>query len=254
MIYFAIVFIATLVGGISGMGGGVIIKPALDMMQAFDLATISALSSITVLTMCVVSVVKNLRDRFKIDVEIVLLGLASLVGGVAGNQLFRFSQQLFGDIPTNMIQIILSLLFLLFALFHSRFQKRAIQRKLAFIITGFLLGSSSAYIGIGGGAIDVAVLTVFFGFDIKKSVRSSLFIILLSQLMNVCTTAVSPGYGQFDLTPLYYMLPAAVVGGFLGTLLCKKLSEKTVHTIYSITVLAIICLNLYNLVVLCISL
>ena len=54
--------------------------------------------------------------------------------------------------------------------------------------------------------------------------------------------------------PLYYMLPAAVVGGFLGTLLCKKLSEKTVHTIYSITVLAIICLNLYNLVALCISL
>ncbi len=48
LLYFFIALICTFAGAITGMGGGVVIKPVLDLMGDFDSASIGALSSITV--------------------------------------------------------------------------------------------------------------------------------------------------------------------------------------------------------------
>ena len=58
-IYFLVALFATSLGSISGMGGGVIIKPFLDAFGQFDAATIGVLSSVTVLTMALVAVGKQ---------------------------------------------------------------------------------------------------------------------------------------------------------------------------------------------------
>ena len=50
LIYFFIALICTFAGAITGMGGGVVIKPVLDMMGDFDSASIGALSSMSVTT------------------------------------------------------------------------------------------------------------------------------------------------------------------------------------------------------------
>ena len=47
LIHFLIAIGATTVGSLTGMGGGVIIKPLMDVMQNFDVETIGVLSSIT---------------------------------------------------------------------------------------------------------------------------------------------------------------------------------------------------------------
>ncbi len=57
-VYFIICFIATTIGGISGIGGGVIIKPVLDSFSSMGVASISFLSGCTVLSMSVVSVLR----------------------------------------------------------------------------------------------------------------------------------------------------------------------------------------------------
>ena len=53
---FLIAFGASLIGGICGIGGGVIIKPLLDMMGVADVAMVSFLSSCTVLSMALYNV------------------------------------------------------------------------------------------------------------------------------------------------------------------------------------------------------
>ncbi|WP_062320313.1 hypothetical protein [Halolactibacillus sp. JCM 19043] len=58
VLYFLVALVATLLGSLAGLGGGVIIKPILDLLGDFDLATISILSSVTVLSMAVVSMFK----------------------------------------------------------------------------------------------------------------------------------------------------------------------------------------------------
>ena len=47
IIYFLVGIIATTIGAISGIGGGVIIKPVLDTLGNYDISTISILSSFT---------------------------------------------------------------------------------------------------------------------------------------------------------------------------------------------------------------
>ena len=51
MIFFLICFLASAVGAVCGIGGGVIIKPVLDAFGILDVETISFLSGCTVLSM-----------------------------------------------------------------------------------------------------------------------------------------------------------------------------------------------------------
>ena len=50
---------ATILGSLSGMGGGVIMKPVMDFMRDYDSATIGILSSITVFSMSFVSLLRG---------------------------------------------------------------------------------------------------------------------------------------------------------------------------------------------------
>ena len=45
LLFFEISFLASIIGGICGIGGGIIIKPALDLSGLASIATISFLSS-----------------------------------------------------------------------------------------------------------------------------------------------------------------------------------------------------------------
>ena len=57
---FLVCFFASVVGAICGIGGGVIIKPALDAFHIMDVSTISFLSGCTVLSMSCYSVAKSM--------------------------------------------------------------------------------------------------------------------------------------------------------------------------------------------------
>ena len=61
ILYFLIAIGATTVGSMTGMGGGVIIKPLMDVIQGVDVETIGVLSSITVFCMSVVSIGKHIQ-------------------------------------------------------------------------------------------------------------------------------------------------------------------------------------------------
>ena len=75
-LYFLIAIGATTVGSLTGMGGGVIIKPVMDVMGAYDAATIGVLSSITVFSMSVVSIGKQMLAKTVtvLDLEMVYTG------------------------------------------------------------------------------------------------------------------------------------------------------------------------------------
>lgn len=60
VLFFAVSFLASIAGAICGIGGGVIIKPVLDMFGLASVSTISFLSGCTVLAMSIYSVGKNI--------------------------------------------------------------------------------------------------------------------------------------------------------------------------------------------------
>ena len=60
LLFFAVSFIASIVGAICGIGGGVIIKPVLDLFGWASVSAISFLSGCTVLAMSCYSVGRSL--------------------------------------------------------------------------------------------------------------------------------------------------------------------------------------------------
>ena len=85
ILYFLIAIGATTVGSLTGMGGGVIIKPLMDVMHHFDVETIGVLSSITVFSMSAVSIGKQMLAKVQIPFQIAIpLSLGSVVGGYIG--------------------------------------------------------------------------------------------------------------------------------------------------------------------------
>lgn len=49
----------------TGMGGGVIIKPAMDFIGTYNAQTIGVISSITVFSMSIVSIIKQIQLKLK---------------------------------------------------------------------------------------------------------------------------------------------------------------------------------------------
>ena len=97
ILFFVISFLASIVGAICGIGGGVVIKPVLDMLQMAEVSTINFLSGCTVLAMSLYSVVKSLHaGDSKVEMSTgTPLAIGAALGGVAGKQLFSLIKSLF---------------------------------------------------------------------------------------------------------------------------------------------------------------
>lgn len=91
VIYFLIAITATTVGSLTGMGGGVIIKPLMDIMRDFSVETIGVLSSVTVFCMSLVSIGKQMAVKTPIPFRIAVpLATGPVSGGYLGQGMLRW--------------------------------------------------------------------------------------------------------------------------------------------------------------------
>lgn len=249
-IYAIIIIIANSIGAISGMGGGVIIKPLFDLINFHPLYAISFYSSVAVLTMSVISTYKQVKNGININwSSALLLSLGSVLGGITGNIAFDFLLHLFqSDKEVQLIQIILTVITLLFSYFYSvsHWKNYSLSNPLVLILIGWFLGFLASLLGIGGGPINVAILMMLFSFPIKDATVYSIIIIFFSQLAKILTIILGGSLVGYDLTMLYYIIPSAIIGGFLGASLSGRLPDSIVRHIYQGVIIFVLVINLYN--------
>lgn len=249
--YGFVILFATFLGASAGLGGGVIIKPMLDFIGAHDLATISFFSTSAVFTMALSSTLKQLRNHVSFDTNmIVLVSLGAMVGGTVGNIFFTKLLELYDAKLVGMAQSIALAGLLSIVLYQVNYLTKSyhIKNTLLTIGIGFGLGVISAFLGIGGGPMNVAVFLFFFGVDLKIATIYSIATILFSQGSKLCTIAFTTGFAGFDLSLLWIILPMAILGGIIGTYVNHHVKESVIKQMFTITVFCIICLNLYNAV------
>ncbi len=250
IIYFIVILLANSVGAVSGMGGGVIIKPLFDFIGYHSVAAISFYSTVAVLTMSVVSTLKQLKNGIKIDFKkAILISVGAMVGGYLGNLVFElllssFSSEKF----VTLVQIIITVLTLIFAYVYNQheFMKLKLTSVFSFIGCGLILGFLASLLGIGGGPINVSLLMLMFSMPIKDATVYSIVIIFFSQLTKVVTIASTTGFARFDLNVLWFVIPAAIIGGFLGAVLSKVLSSEKVSLVFRWIILFVVLINVYN--------
>ncbi|MGM0125178.1 hypothetical protein IGI37_002576 [Enterococcus sp. AZ194] len=250
LVYFFIIIFANTVGAVSGMGGGVIIKPLLDLMGEHSVAAISFYSSVAVFTMSIVSTTKQIKQGISLNLRFVLwLSFGAIVGGMLGNLVFEGLYLLVAsEKQVQLIQIILTVLTLIFAFCATKYSWKplGLSHWFWYLFCGVVLGFLASLLGIGGGPINVALLMLFFGLPIKEATIYSICIIFFSQLSKLATIALSTGFERYDLTILYAIIPAAILGGFIGAKLSHILSPEKVTFVFQLVILVVLAINIYN--------
>ena len=253
ILFLIVSFLSSIVGAICGIGGGVVIKPVLDMLQMGEVSTINFLSGCTVLSMSLYSVGKALKSGdSKVEMSTgTPLAIGAAAGGVAGKYLFSAIKAMFenGSMVGGVQAVSLGIITvgtLLYTIFKGRIKTLRITNKPVCLVIGLALGVMSSFLGIGGGPINLVVLGFFFGMDTKTAAANSLYIILFSQAASLIATLVTASVPEFRVLALVLMVAGGIGGGIVGRLLNKKMDNKAVDKLFIGLMILIVAICVYN--------
>ena len=245
IVYFFVVFLATTIGSLAGIGGGVIIKPLYDLIGYHDVNSIGFYSAISVFTMCVVSLIKLIRQGRKLNLKLItMISLGAIIGGYLG----EFILGNLTNVNIKGIQALILMLIFVIILISSKYHSstKTITSSLVFVVVGLMMGTISVSLGIGGGPLNMAVLTIFLGFKFKEAVGYSLAIIFFSQLTKLLNITLSNQLINYDLSFIPYLCIAAAIGGTVGTAFNQRLKSERIIVIYRSTLVVLIVVSLIN--------
>jgi uncharacterized membrane protein YfcA len=251
---FLISLAAGLVGALTGMGGGVILVPALTFLGV-DIKHAIAVSMVSVIATSSGSAATYVRDHITNLKVGMFLEMFTICGALAGAAITLSSGQ-------RLLQLVfgLVLLFSSATLFIQRFRGRraaaqdalshwlelegsyydqAVQHSIAYRGTRAYLGGPLMFgagliaglLGIGAGALKVLVLDLVMGLPPKVSTTTSNLIIGVTALAGasvyLAAGLVDPGYAA-------PVILGVVTGAFFGTRLLVRLRNRTVRSLFTV--------------------
>jgi len=248
LLYLLLAFGASTIGSIAGIGGGVIIRPVMDVISPFSAQTISFLSGCTVLAMAVANYIRNLKSEIKLDYRVsTFLGIGASIGGILGNQTFTRITYNAGLIQTVLLLLIIGFV-LTYVLLKHKITTRKINSLAVCAIVGVGLGFISAFLGIGGGPLNIVVLYYFFSMGVKEAARNSLFIILIAHFTSLVTHIGAGTVPDFSALVLVLMCAGGIGGAMVGTIFSRRVKEDKVEKVFLYLLLALIVINVFNII------
>ncbi len=253
-LFFLISFGASIIGAICGIGGGVIIKPALDAFQLLDVAAISFLSGCTVLSMSAISVFRSKHGGQKSLIDLrtgTPLAIGAAIGGILGKELFQQVAGLFPDpnkvgAVQSICLLVITVGTLIYTLYKNNISTHQMDGTIICTAIGLVLGVMSSFLGIGGGPINLVVLSYFFSMDTKTAAQNSLYVILFSQLTSLASTLLTGQLPQFSLFLLLLMVAGGFAGGICGGRINRMIDAKAVDRLFIGLMVVIIGICIYN--------
>lgn len=127
-----------------------------------------------------------------------------------------------------------------------------LRSPIIYLLAGLFLGTVASFLGIGGGSLNTALLMMLFSLYIKEAAFCSLSIIVASQGAKIIMSAATGSFAAVNsplmLATLCCMVVAGVAGGFLGSILSSKCSEKTVVRFFYGVQAVILIISIINIV------
>ena len=255
VIHFIVAYAASVIGAISGIGGGIIIKPLLDRIAMFDIIQINFLSGCTVLAMTAMALIRNRSSEIVIHKKIGgIIAVSGIFGGLAGKYLFNLlldavSQPKAVMTIQTLILLILTVGVLIFTIFKQRVSPRHHTHAVICILTGLILGLTGAFLGIGGGPINLMVLYLLFAMDSKTAAINSIFVIFFSQLASLLLTITTGNVPDFDLLVLILMIIGGILGALSGSAISRRITHRRVDVIFMAVLGVLIVITTSNLLI-----
>ena len=247
MLVFLIALLSSAVGAICGIGGGVVIKPVMDMFRIDSVAAISFLSM-----SCYTVGRAMLAGEGRVDVKTgTPLALGAALGGLAGKALFTAVKDLFqqsdmvGAVQSACLAVI-TLGTLAYTLCKARIHTHRLTAPAACCAVGLALGICSSFLGIGGGPINLVVLYYLFSMDTRTAAANSLYIILFSQLASLLATLIAGTIPDLQLMMLVWMIAGGIGGGIIGRACSRRMDDRAVEKLFMGLMGVIIAISLFN--------
>lgn len=243
-------------GSLLGLGGGVILVPSLLFLSSLfpgvpEITPQQAVgTSLILIIITSLSSVVGYAKKKRIDYRSAFLFfIGSAPGAILGAWLTRFF-----DRDNFNLYFGIFLIFMFFLLvYRNKFQARPIQWKIkrnftdeqgveytygyspipAFLIA-LLVGTLSSLFGIGGGALLVPFMLVFFGFPPHIAAATSMMTILLSSIVG---SGMHITLGHIIWPMVLATAPGSWIGGKLGVMLSSKLSGNRIERILRVVLL-----------------
>jgi len=245
LLYLATGALAGTLSGLLGLGGGIVVVPALVFILAslgFPQSHIMHVAAGTSLAAMIVTASVSVRSHYRrgnVDWQIVKLLLPGVIIGVIAGALLA------GVLTTHVLIIILSIVLLLSALrmFYSAKQKPT-NKKLPVLIIMFcslLIGLKSGLLGLGGGILIVPLLS-FFGVDMRKASGTSAACTLPIAIVGTITfifTGMHADAGHLQSGYVYWPAFIGIVIGSalfvpVGAALGAKLNRAVLRRIFAV--------------------
>jgi len=250
--------IASFIGSLVGLGGGMILIPLLlalhKFIPSFSWATphtIVGISLVLIVFTALSSTISYIKQQ-RVDKKSGLLFLlGSIPGGIIGSWLNQFVPAEKFTLYFGLLMIVMSLLLFIkreekaqpfistgskriFTLNGVEYQY-AVNKWLAISIS-FIVGILSGLFGIGGGAIMVPTMILLFGFPPQIATATSMFMIFFVSLFSATTHVF---LGHIDWQYVLVFIPAAWIGGKLGAYTNQKLTGNAVKWILRIILILV---------------
>lgn len=242
-------------GSIVGLGGGIIIVPALIFIGPIflgrDIHTGAAVgTSLTVLI--VTALASTLTYMKKGTVDFRSGWLYSITSGPAA----ILGAMLTGALPQQTFKLVFGFFMLMMAgimivreyMKPKRYQWRTKRtykdpsgveweygyNVLPALGVGFGVGFISGLFGIGGGSLFVPLMVLLFSYPPHVATATSMFVILISSVLGSATHILS---GEVDWFSAAALAPGAWVGGKLGAIIASRMSGKGLLWLLRVTLI-----------------
>ncbi len=258
-------FIAGLVGGLLGLGGAIVVVPALILYFShagvYTGGTQHLVQAVAMLcNACVAApaTLVHLRAGAMIKPVLRVLIPTSLLGIIAGVALSNSS--LFARQNGPYLAMILAGFFLFVAIYNTirTFGHRDLTAEFdgnrtfpgwKTALCGLPMGLVAGLLGVGGGTVCVSAQQIFLRIPLRRAIANSAMAILCTAVLGaIYKNATLPLHGQSILASLRLaatIVPTAILGGYLGGRLTHALPRKALHAIF-IVFMVLIALVTYD--------
>lgn len=237
--------LAGFLAGLFGVGGGILMVPALVMVMHMD-QRLSHGTSLAAVVPIALSSTLSYSLAGEVDWPVVAcLAIGAIAGAVVGTHLL-------GVLPQKVLGYAFALLLVLTAarlvFDHADAAGRAVLGLgdvALLVLTGLAAGVIAGLLGVGGGIIMVPVMVVGFDMSAATAKGSSLAVIIPTAVMGTWRNLRS---GNVDVAVAVASGLAGVASAFLGGLISVGMSQSLSNTLFAVLLVVVAARMLWQLV------
>lgn len=234
--------LAVLIGillGLLGGGGSILTVPVLVYVAGLSTKSAIITSLVVVCITSAIAVIGHARAGRVCWKQGMTFGSAGMAGAFVGGRIAHY-------VPDAILLMLFACVMLVASsvmLWNKANPKTAHQTWeglcpkdlpiMAILFDGFLVGSLTGLMGVGGGFLLVPALNYLGGLPMQAAISTSLFIIVMQALAALAGHA---NHFEIDLPLTALMTGCAVVGSFAGTYLSSKISSDHLKLAFGVLV------------------